>query len=1356
MADYNSTVTVTVNGKQAEQVLATLKEKVGRLSASLEQAAEAGDKVTMKKLQREINSTTKLIEQMQSSSRNAAEVMKHLDSASPRELRKTLRTLTAELQNIERGSTAWDEQTKKIRDVQAELTKVNAQLRPEGEGKGSFTGWIRERAAALVALTASMAGVTAAARSAVAAFAELDQAQAGVMKYTGMNAEEVATLNEELKKIDTRSSREQLNELAQQAGRLGKTSQEDVLGFVRAADQINVALDDLGSDATLTLSKLAGIFGDEKRLGTEKALLATGSVINELSQNCAASAPYIAEFASRLGGVGAQAGLTVSQIMAYAAVLDSNNQALEASSTALQQVIVRLFQDPAKYARVAGLDVQQFTALVRTDMNAALIEFLKTLSTAGGMDKLSPMFKEMGENGSRSIATLATLAQHISDVTSQQQVAGEAFREATSITKEFNVQNSTAAAQLEKTRNRLHEASAAIGEQLYPVVAKANAAGATSIELLGHIISLAARHTTALALTAAAVTSYAAAVAIHNTRAAIAAAATRAWSTAITASRALLAPTRLLVVGLYNAVAYLGNGFKVSAAMATRWSTAMRAMNFASWTGLVVAAGTAIAALVLHLRDSYEASARQRKELQDYSRSAANISRSTAEAAAEETSKLQLLYSTATNAALATDTRRAAAAKLQQLYPSYLGNLSTEAIMAGKAAAQYQQLTRHIVAAARARAAEEKMTANAAAQLDLENQQKSMARQMAATQRMLAKERASTTAPITATTSTGAVYTTDTRQHNISVLTKKLDEQRATAAVIAAKIKANEQANANLAKLIAATNGTATGSAATSTEASTIAPPAATTKATATSHSTAPSAAQQWRDKEEAIARVAYSTGETNYQQYTARMAEIAAKFYADQINAKSISETERLQLTAKYNEEQGKLAKALTAQSVEDENTRHNSVMTATKQQYINGELTQKAYQEQSERLEIEHLQALVRIYKNGSKEQQQAQDDLNDALMRQQQRHATETEQQAKRIAGLVDKYFGRSQSIAATEQQLTDLAEAYRQASEAAAAAGKDQAEVDSEYAAAQKSIRQQQGEDTKTDAKRVTEQLAEWLKGDQGQAITQTFSTITSQMGAMFSATTEMIKAELDIQTAAINKRYNDEISLAEGNTYQVSALERRKEHEIAAAKNEANRKQFSMQIVQAIAQTAQNAIAAYGSAAAIPLVGYIIAPIAAGMAIAAGMVQVAAIKKQAKAAEAQGYAEGGFTKPGARLQPAGIVHAGEWVASQTLVNSPATRPLILALDQAQRTGTLPVLAPSRTAQQTTAGSSANAQPQVVVQQDPELRNTLALINRRLSEPLVTINTVTGANGTQQAQEQYNRLIANATPSRTIWK
>ena len=50
--------------------------------------------------------------------------------------------------------------------------------------------------------------------------------------------------------------------------------------------------------------------------------------------------------------------------------------------------------------------------------------------------------------------------------------------------------------------------------------------------------------------------------------------------------------------------------------------------------------------------------------------------------------------------------------------------------------------------------------------------------------------------------------------------------------------------------------------------------------------------------------------------------------------------------------------------------------------------------------------------------------------------------------------------------------------------------------------------------------------------------------------------------------------------------KAAKLEKQTEREIAKAKNEANKKMFAMQVIQAVAQTAQNAISAYGSAAAI--------------------------------------------------------------------------------------------------------------------------------------------------------------------------
>ena len=77
--------------------------------------------------------------------------------------------------------------------------------------------------------------------------------------------------------------------------------------------------------------------------------------------------------------------------------------------------------------------------------------------------------------------------------------------------------------------------------------------------------------------------------------------------------------------------------------------------------------------------------------------------------AGAEIGQLRTLRAQAEDVSLAMETRLAAVEKLQQKYPAYLGNLSKEEILAGNASAAYQRLTKDIMAAARARAAQERI-----------------------------------------------------------------------------------------------------------------------------------------------------------------------------------------------------------------------------------------------------------------------------------------------------------------------------------------------------------------------------------------------------------------------------------------------------------------------------------------------------------------------------------------------------------------------------------------------------------------------------------------------------------------------
>lgn len=81
--------------------------------------------------------------------------------------------------------------------------------------------------------------------------------------------------------------------------------------------------------------------------------------------------------------------------------------------------------------------------------------------------------------------------------------------------------------------------------------------------------------------------------------------------------------------------------------------------------------------------------------------------------AQSEITKLELLYKATQNASKPIRERKKAVDELQKSYPDFFKNLSEEEILTGKAADAYARLTSSIIASARARAAQDKMTENA-------------------------------------------------------------------------------------------------------------------------------------------------------------------------------------------------------------------------------------------------------------------------------------------------------------------------------------------------------------------------------------------------------------------------------------------------------------------------------------------------------------------------------------------------------------------------------------------------------------------------------------------------------------------
>jgi TP901 family phage tail tape measure protein len=287
--------------------------------------------------------------------------------------------------------------------------------------------------------------------------AKLSDSFADVRKTTGLTEEGIQSLNARLKLINTRTSRKRLLELARDAGKLGIEGVNNIAAFVKAADQIEVSLgEDLGDGAIKTIGKLNNLFKASDIYGYEQGMLKIGSVINELGAKSEATEGNIVNFTSRLAGVSVQANITVSDVAAIGATLDSLGQKTEMSATAINQTIVGMFKDTSTYAKVAGISVSKFSSLLEKDANEAFITLLEGLNGNNeGLGVLTKKFDELGINGARGIQVLSALSSNTQKLREQQKLANTAFAEGTSLTNEFNIKNNNLAADLEKVGKRL-------------------------------------------------------------------------------------------------------------------------------------------------------------------------------------------------------------------------------------------------------------------------------------------------------------------------------------------------------------------------------------------------------------------------------------------------------------------------------------------------------------------------------------------------------------------------------------------------------------------------------------------------------------------------------------------------------------------------------------------------------------------------------------------------------------------------------------------------------------------------------------------------------------------------------------
>lgn len=1396
----NATVNIEVNSQSAKRRLSELETKLSDLNKKKAEFERTGNTAGLVKIEKDIQKVSRQMNTARTNAQKCEAALNKLNSASPKELRMVLRQLQNDLNHIERGSDAWKRHVESIKRVKAEIKNVDAELR-EHEGLLSrINRKVNDWGMSIASAAAAFTGMVFTARQAVQAYADMEGEMANVRKFTGMTSSEVEKLNEAFKSMDTRTSREDLNKLAQEAGRLGLQSQDDVLGFVKAADQINVALDDLGEGATQTLSKLTDIFGDRDRLGVEQSLLSVGSVINELSQNSTASAPYLADFAQRLAGVGKQANMTIPQIMGFAAVLDSQGQAVEMSATALSQLIMKLFQDPAKIAKATGMDLQAFSKVLKEDTNEALIMLLSRLHELGDISVLAPVFDAMGTDGARASSVIAALAGNIDMVKQQQQAANVAFKEGTSVTKEYNVQNNTVQAQLDKAKKGFHEMAVELGQKLAPAMKYAITGTSAMMHVLSSTISFLSEYAGTIISTATAIGIYTVAV------------------------NASVIVDKLKV--FWNE--------KVIASFKNLWKTIVAN----PYAALAVAIGVVIGVMI----DLYRHTNRQteaEKALNDV-RAKAKVR------VAEEKQQVDLLMAAAKNMNLTYSEQKAAVDKLNKIIPNFNGKINSQTRafnFSTTALKNYNDQLQRLyelegakeklkeLGKARAELIIKKQEAKDA--LDAENQrQREQNAKMANNPKNYATSQGAAP-PASAFISMSNDATIRALQNNLDNIDRDLKENDRTEKALIKAFGTDLQRDAikntgtppatPTSNITTGGGGGTHGSGGGSNPANTPSPNDPTKKMKEVIE-------KLTADKNDVLTKLnnQYRKGELkSYDDYVDQQYNRTKQYYDDV-----------LAVYQKYGQDQSKEAADVRTKQADDE-AKHDTEMVERKKRSIEQQRdadkmaaqmryyepdseifhNQQALDNELAKIDIEYLEKVRDLTVENTKQRADAELALEKAKQAEKLRQRKQLEQNlsawlyiysqqgakvrmdaelrvAKQLydqklineeeyqlarAAIEKKYRDEVNSNTGTKaknQDFDDAKDTYKLQLKALEDAHRLGLISQEDYENRKWQIVQNyhnkimqlignQGSEWGT---MVANLVETWKAGfdNLGSTLPEKMRTIANMAASAFAvmnagikAYTDYANASRDLEVKKVEKSYDAQIEAAGNNEKKRKQLEEQKEKEIAKIKTKYDKRAMVIEMAQAVASTALAAINAYSSAAQVPMIGYILAPIAASMALAAGALQIATIKKSHQAQQ-MGYYEGGFTgRDGNNRREVGVVHANEFVANHRAVANPELLPVLRLIDQAQRNNTVgsltredvsraigqgAILGDMTVAQQRTAEQHDTSMVMVAASMEQQ---TAAIneLNARLADGIESFMVMDGERGFDRSWQRYQRMKNN---------
>ena len=320
---------------------------------------------------------------------------------------------------------------------------------------GTLRGGLTKARIAYFNIAVLLGTVALATRALIKPSIELETQMANVRKTTGLTAEAAEDLKEgfiDLSKTLPVSAKE-LAEIGAVAGQLGIKGKQNILGFTSTVALMAIATELTAEQAATSLGKISNVFN----IPISK-INNLGSVINQLSNDTAANSKEIVASLTRIGAAGASLGITVDFASALSATLIGAGMRAERTGTRVRTAlrIITTSMDRVKDS-LPNLDIKEFSRLLETDANAAILLLLKSFKELGvSSDELAGKINKAF--GSQAGFVVQTLVDNLGDFEKNLEIANLEMRTGISLLRETAIQLETTANQWLILKNNITSA----------------------------------------------------------------------------------------------------------------------------------------------------------------------------------------------------------------------------------------------------------------------------------------------------------------------------------------------------------------------------------------------------------------------------------------------------------------------------------------------------------------------------------------------------------------------------------------------------------------------------------------------------------------------------------------------------------------------------------------------------------------------------------------------------------------------------------------------------------------------------------------------------------------------------------